>query len=189
MDCLNSEYIEDHMSTESEISLLKDPEITDLDTPEASYSDNLEVSFSEMHLETDDFHLSNDKFLDPNQSTFIEALCFMLLLFNEGSSAKDIMLLFNENNDFSISFVTQVVGGDFPTVTRDQLNSIQQLEADDQIRLDIAIFKLLLRLNRMGKTLPEIQIELEIHGYYLRTEFIKEMIKYENEWDCRMLLD
>lgn len=208
MNCPNSKRIEDHMSIKIEISLLKDPimsdpgtpeawvsllkdpEMSDLGPPEAWDSNSLDVSFLKRHLEIGNFHLSKSRFLDPGQSTFTQALYFMFHLFNEGWGAEEITLLFNnKNNDFSISFVSQVVGSDFPTTIMDQLNSIQQLEVDGQVRLDIAIFELLLRLNCVGKSLPGIQKELENHGYYLRKEFIEEMVKYENLWNSRMLIN
>ena len=123
--------------------------------------------------------------LHPINGTYLAGLRFMLQLFYEGASAEEIMdlLLDNHNRHFSLDFVNQVVGGDIPAVTRDQLDETQQLEAEDRINSDIKAFEFILQLNREGQYISSIQKALEEHhGYYLDPGFIWEITCNESNW-------
>lgn len=126
--------------------------------------------------------------VEERETKFLKGLRFMLRLFYEGVSAEEIKILFeNHNQVFAIGFVSQVVGGDIPTVLKDQLDETKQLEAEDRMDSDIKIFQLILQLHREGKDIRFIQKVLEDNGYYLYESFIKEMIMYEEYFSLAMV--
>ena len=126
--------------------------------------------------------------VEERETKFLAGLRFMLRLFYEGVSAEDIKILFeNHNQVFAIGFVSQVVGGDIPTVTQYQLDETEQREAEDRIDSDINIFQLILQLNREGKDIRFTQKVLEDNGYYLYESFIKELIMYEEYFSLAMV--
>ncbi|MCJ1428942.1 hypothetical protein MMC29_006853 [Sticta canariensis] len=153
--------------------------------PEAVESGNLKVSSPAKGPEVADSKKRETSVFDPNKGTFVEGLQLMLELFNEGTSAEEITVLFNGNNrHIPLSFIGDVIGKT-QNVVRDELNDSQQLEAKHRINLDIAIFELLLQ--RDFGSFDLIQEELENNDYYLRKSFIQEMLIYQEQWESETL--
>lgn len=127
---------------------------------------------------------------DPNKCTFLESLGFMIQLFYEGTRAEEIMALFNNQNiPLLLSFVQEVVGGDIPTVVRDQLNKKEQREAKDRINLEVSVFDHVLHLHHIGKRIWFIQEELRQRGLHVPENLIRGLISYQRQWEARMLAE
>lgn len=166
-------------STKINLFLLRDPKASDAGTAEASNSRGTEACGvgKEPELSAEKTHKSYD--LGPNKSTFLAGLSLMLELFNEGKSAEEIWILFNNiNRPYSLSFIETVVNGDIPTPARDELSDAEQLEAEHQKHLAMTMFAQILRLNYQGRSVQFIKDKLEHHQHYSTANFIRELICY-----------
>ena len=153
--------------------------------PEALKSGDLKVSSLGKGPEVADLKKLETSVFDPKKSKFVEALRLMLLLFNEGTSAEEITVLFRSHNRYlRLSFVGDVIGK-IKNVERGELSDSQQLEDKHRVNLDIAIFELLLQSDLNSITL--IQKEFENNDYYLRKAFIQEMLFNQDEWESETL--
>lgn len=175
-------------SIEINLFLLGDPKASDASTAEASKSD-IEASGvgKEPELTAEKTHKSYD--LGPNKGTFLAGLSLVLELFHEGKSAEEICILFNNiNRPLSLSFIQTVVNGNIPP-SRDELSDAEQLEAEHQKHLAIAVFAQILRLNYKGRSVQFIKDKLEHHQYYSTAKFIQELIFYEKKLNSGVLSD